>query len=109
MNSQVHYERVKYWLTTDNENHCFDSNPLNKEIMTVNADYINYAISHFYTRTVQVDIVVSRLNRERTRVETVVTDDAHFKLEIARCSFEKFAGLLKTNDVEYISFRLADK
>ena len=106
--SQHHDFIVDYYVTTDNENHCFNSNPMNKEIMTVNAQHLNYAVAHFYTRVTKVDVKITRYNDERAKINFIVTDDAHFKLETAYCSFKKFGGLLSNHDVEYVSFRLAN-
>lgn len=107
LNSSETYHRVTYWTTKDNDKHCFKDNPNNKEIITVNADYIEYAIDHFYKRVVEVDVHIKRMH-EGNYIRTVVKNDANFKLEIANCYFQNRGGLFTSHNITYTSFRLAD-
>lgn len=94
-------------MTTDNDKHCFKSNPKNKEIITVNANHIEFAIDHFHTRLMTADVTIYRTN-EGNYLRTKVTSNVHMKLEVANCYFKSSAGLFRNNEIVYTSFRLAD-
>lgn len=106
-NSEETIYRVAFWSAKENDQHCFKDNPKNKEIITVNADYIEHAITHFYLRVVTADVKIATTDYKK-RVEFTVKDDLNFKLEKAYCVFDSYGGLFKTNLVTYVSFRLAD-
>ena len=108
INSEAHEELIQYWTTTENDQHCFESNPKNKEIITVSENYQNYAIEHFYVRLVKVDVVIQRPGDSRPRILAIVTDDAHFKLEKAYCSITMTGNMFRDFHANYVSFRLAD-
>lgn len=107
LNSYAARATMDWWTTTENDQHCFKDNPNNKEILTVNADHIEFAVTHFYTRVIPVDIQIKQAGGE-SYTRTVVKHDANFNLEIANCYFKNYGGLFTTNNIQYTSFRLAD-
>lgn len=108
MSSQANMDAVKYYATRENDEHCFKSNPNNKEIITVKSDHIQYAIDHFYGRVVSVSVKIMN-DRGYRYIQSTVKDDANFKLETANCMFEQAGSLFSNQFVMYTSFRLADK
>lgn len=107
MAGQETFFKVNYWMTKENDKHCFESNPQNKEIITVDAEYIEYAIVRFTKRVAVVD-VKNVVKDNKRYLETWVKDDVNFKLETATCFFENPGGLFNNHKVRYISFRLLD-
>jgi hypothetical protein len=98
---------IKYWKTTENDQHCFQSNPDNKEIVTVPENHVEYAIDHFYKRVVHVDVNVKRNGIHYPRIEVTTTESTGFDLEIESCSFDSYGGMFgSANKTRYISFRL---
>lgn len=108
LNSSETYHKVTYWTTTDNDKHCFKDNPDNKEIVTVNADYIEFAIDHFYKRVAEVDVQIKRMH-DGNYIRTIVKHDMNFKLELSSCYFENYGGLFTHNPIVYTSFRLKNQ
>jgi hypothetical protein len=109
LNAQYHQDNIEYYVTRENEEHCFDSNPENKEIITVKSVNIEYAINHFYKRMVNVDINVYRSNLDGPQIRVNTKESVNFNLEMASCSFESIGGLFSNSYPRYTSFRLANK
>ena len=107
MNSELNYREIHYWVTRDNDQHCFDSNPLNKEIVTVDENHLNFALDHFYKRVAAVDIKVTERDGGKY-MKLTYNEDTNYKLEMASCAFDRTNGLLRNDlSVRYVSFRLA--
>ena len=105
-NKEVDSREIYYYTGTENSEHCFESNPNNKEIITVESDKIAYAINHFYGRQVAVSTRIVQINGGTRYVEHTVKDNLNFKLETSDCFFETNGGLFKTTSTQYTSFRL---
>lgn len=105
--SQYNRWKIKYHVTTENDQHCFESNPNNSEIVTVEEKYIQYAIDHFYKRVVHVDINVRRYATYDPHVEVTTKESVAFELEAASCAFNSFGGIFSPEvKTRHISFRL---
>lgn len=105
--SDYNYYTIKYHQTTENDQHCFDSNLDNREIITVNALYAQYAIDHFYKRVVHVDINVRRYATYDPHVEVKTKESVGFELEVESCIFSSFGGIFGPETMtRYVSFKL---
>jgi hypothetical protein len=75
---------MKYYSTTENDDHCFKDNLQNKEIITVDSENTQFAIDHFYKRTTKVDI--TRMHSMGVlHVDVKTTEETDYELEVASC------------------------
>jgi len=78
----------------------------NKEIITVNSNYLEFAIDHFYKRVSKINVRhVSSLSK--VSVKVIATEEVDFELEMASC-FHSYGSrvTLPVDPVTYTSFRL---
>ena len=99
----TYYESVK-----DSES-CFESNPKNKETITIDANYVEFALNHFYKRLVKLDVILRKVDSQVVQTEVIATDNVSFNLEVAHCYIEEQTFVSWDNPWHrYVSFRLAD-
>ncbi len=108
LNGQHVTQNIMYYSTRDDDDsrHCFESNPDNKEIITVNSNYLEFAIDHFYKRVSKINVRhVSSLSK--VSVKVIATEEVDFELEMASC-FHSYGSrvTLPVDPVTYTSFRL---
>lgn len=98
-----------YFSIRDDGETCFKDNPKNKETITVDSKYIEFALDHFYKRVAKVNVVVTRVDSQVVETTVTTTENVNFDLEMAYCyvdipvNFPWYAS-----EIKYVSFRLAD-
>ena len=98
-----------YFETRDDES-CFESNPNNKETITVGEDNTEFALDYFYKRISKIDVTIRRVDSREPEIKSDVVETFPFVLEMAAC-FSYFKRSMSWYDDEpkiFVSFRLAD-
>ncbi len=108
LNGEYFKYRVFFYTTKDSEYNCFKENYKNKEVITVKADYLPYAIDHFYKRKAGVSIKLKQYPTGYKLDVGALRIDTEVPLEIASCIQIIKMGLFKTSSLHLVSLRVAD-
>lgn len=100
---------ILYFETRDDES-CFESNPGNKDTITVAEDNTEFALDHFYKRVSKVNVTVTRRSGRDTETKVDVIETVPFDLEMATCLSYTNPTMPWYGDdpIRFVSFRLAN-
>lgn len=97
------YKSVYHRQFVRDGNHCFETED-NREIITVSARNLQYAIKHFYGRLVTYSVKIETNSQGGRSLAMEPTVDTNVSVEIAYCSFDS-SGF---DSYLYASVRLAN-
>jgi hypothetical protein len=108
INGDYYKHRVYFYTMKDSEFHCFEDNSKNKEVITLNANYLHYAVDHFFKRKAGIDVKLKQYPNGYKLDVAAIRIDSHIPLEVASCIRQVKVGLWKVIETELVSLRVAD-